>query len=235
MSIAMPELRMDRPLHRVGVDDRAAGLVREQVDGVGRVVPQQVVGPAARLAERVRVGAPEEVRLHVHLLDVELAGLHTAVDPLVARVEPAGVAAHRDETGALLGLDDAADRRRGCRTAGSRPRRACRPRGRRSICSACICVGVASTTASTSSSARLSARSVVTCSMPYLLGDLTGRLELCGPTTETTRTSSIWLHRVEVLDAEGSGSGEGDVDGHGGSLDSLRMRWPTAVLLAGTW
>jgi hypothetical protein len=38
------------------------------------------------------------------------------------------------------------------------------------------------------------------------------------------------LDGVEVLDAEGAGTGEGDVDGHVFS----RIRWPTAVLLAGT-
>ncbi len=36
---------------------------------------------------------------------------------------------------------------------------------------------------------------------------------------------------VEVLDAEGAGAGECDAQGHVFS----RMRWPTAVLLAGTW
>ena len=59
-------------------------LVGEQVDGVRGVVPQQVVGPAARLAERVHVRAAEEVGLHVHLLDVELAGDDPLVHPLVA-------------------------------------------------------------------------------------------------------------------------------------------------------
>jgi hypothetical protein len=38
------------------------------------------------------------------------------------------------------------------------------------------------------------------------------------------------LDRVEVLDAEGAGPGEGHVDGHAFS----RMRWPTAVFDAGT-
>jgi hypothetical protein len=74
MSIAMPSVRVDRALHGVGLHDGAAGLVGEQVHRVRGVVPQQVVGPAARLAQRVHVGAAEEVGLHVHLLDVELAG-----------------------------------------------------------------------------------------------------------------------------------------------------------------
>ena len=100
------ELGIDRTLHRIGGDDRAARLVGEQVDGVGGVVPQQVVGPAARLAQRVGVGAPEEVRLHVHLLDLEFAGLDALVDPLVARVEATRVSAHRDQPGLVLAFDD---------------------------------------------------------------------------------------------------------------------------------
>jgi hypothetical protein len=38
------------------------------------------------------------------------------------------------------------------------------------------------------------------------------------------------LDRVQVLDAEGAGTGEGDTDGHVFS----RIRWPTAVFDAGT-
>ena len=71
MSIAMPSVGMDRPLDRVGLHDRRAGLIGEQVDRMRGVVPEQVVGPRARLAERVHVGAAEEVGLHVHLLDME--------------------------------------------------------------------------------------------------------------------------------------------------------------------
>ncbi len=102
MSIAMPSVGMERSLHRIRRDDLAAGLVREQVDRVRRVVPQQVVGPRARLAQRVHVRAAEEVGLHVHLLDVELARADLPVHPLVARVEAARVADHRDLAGGLL-------------------------------------------------------------------------------------------------------------------------------------
>ena len=63
---------MRRPLDRV-CDRRAPRLVLEEVDGVCRVVPQQVVRPGARLAERVHVAAAEEIGLHVHLLDAQLA------------------------------------------------------------------------------------------------------------------------------------------------------------------
>ena len=82
---------------------RRAGLVLKQVDGVAGVVPQQVIRPASRLAERVRVRAAEKVRLHVHLLDRQLALGDAVVDPLVAGVEPPRVAAHADD--ARLPLD----------------------------------------------------------------------------------------------------------------------------------
>src|SRR5262245_56346039 len=95
------ELRMDRALHRVAVGDGLAGLVLEQIDGVGGVMPEQMVGPAARIAGRVDVLPPEEVGLHVHLLDLELALLDALVHPLVARIEAAHVPAHGSDAGLL--------------------------------------------------------------------------------------------------------------------------------------
>src|SRR5262245_10156002 len=95
------ELRVDRALHRVAVGDGLAGLVLEQVDGVGGVVPEQMIGPAARIAGRVDVLAAEEIGLHVHLLDLELALLNALVHPLVAGIEAAHMAAHGDDAGLL--------------------------------------------------------------------------------------------------------------------------------------
>jgi hypothetical protein len=66
------------------------------------VVPQQVVGPGARLAQCIHVRAAKEVGLHVHLLDVEFAGANFLVYPLVAGIEAARVAAHGDQPGLLL-------------------------------------------------------------------------------------------------------------------------------------
>ena len=84
MSIAMPSSGWMRALDAVGLHDLAAGLVCEQIDRVRRVVPQQVVGPGARLADRIDVLAAEEIGLHIHLLDVQLAGDDLVVYPLVA-------------------------------------------------------------------------------------------------------------------------------------------------------
>src|SRR5215475_16199555 len=81
------ELRMDRALHRVTIRDGLAALVLEQVDGVGGVMPKEMIGPAARIAGRVDVLSSEEIGLHVHLLDLELALLDLLMDVLVARIE----------------------------------------------------------------------------------------------------------------------------------------------------
>src|SRR5688572_18156249 len=78
------------------------GLILEQIHGVAGVVPQQVVGPAARLAERIHVGAAEEVRLHVHLLDPDLAGQDLLAYPLVRGIEAPRMTTHADEAGFLL-------------------------------------------------------------------------------------------------------------------------------------
>ncbi len=93
---------MDRALHATCNRGLLAGLVLEQIHGMRGVVPQQVVGPAARLAQRIHVGATEEVSLHVHLQHLQFTGHDLLADPLVAGVEAARVAAHRDEPGALL-------------------------------------------------------------------------------------------------------------------------------------
>jgi hypothetical protein len=55
-----------------------------------------VIGPAAGIARRVDVPAPEEIGLHVHLLDFQLASRDTLVHPLMARIEAPDVATHGD-------------------------------------------------------------------------------------------------------------------------------------------
>src|SRR5664279_1071875 len=69
----------------------------------------------------------------------------------------------------------------------------CLPAFRQAIdCSACICVGVHRITASTSFSARLSARSVPTWAMPYLAAT-SFVLSSSRPITDTTSTPSMFL------------------------------------------
>ena len=60
---------MMRAFQRIALRDGLAGLILEQIHGVAGVVPKQMIGPTARLAGRVHVGAPEEIGLHIHLLD----------------------------------------------------------------------------------------------------------------------------------------------------------------------
>ena len=136
------------------------------------------------------------------------------VHPLVAGVEAAGVAAHGDQAGApwrRATTACAVGERVG--RAGSRPARACRPPGRRSPARRASASGVHRMTASTSFIGRLSARSVVTCAMPYLRGDLLGLRALAADQRDDLDAVDQ-LDAVEVLDAERAGAGEGDVDGH---------------------
>ena len=79
-----------------------ACLVLEQVNRVACVVPEQVIGPAARLALGVHVGAAKKICLHVHLLDLQFARVDPAADPLVRRVEAAHLPGHRQDARLLL-------------------------------------------------------------------------------------------------------------------------------------
>ena len=216
MSMAMPSSGCGGPCNGVGGHDRAARLVGEQVDGVGGVVPQQVIGPAPRLAEGVRVRAPEEVRLHVHLLDRRAHRRPIApVHPLVARVEAARVAdtsrrdrcarcaaTHRLAVGEVvaqrdLDLDVLAGRERGDRLFGVQRRSAWRGRRRR----------------------RRRSRAHRRGRWSRLLDAVARRRTPASgpssrPTTATTSTPSMLPHGVDVLGAERAGAGERDRDGH---------------------
>src|SRR3546814_18169388 len=77
-------------------------LIGEQVHRVRGMMPQQMVGPGSRLPLGVDVLASEEIRLDVHLLDVELASADLAMEILVRRVETPGVPAHRHQPGLAL-------------------------------------------------------------------------------------------------------------------------------------
>src|ERR1700733_82154 len=89
-----------------GVRERNGGarLPGEQVHRMRRMMPKQVIGPGAWLAERVQIAAPKKKCLHVHLQYAKLAVDDASVQPLVRRIEPAGVAHHAGKAGALLDL-----------------------------------------------------------------------------------------------------------------------------------
>ena len=97
-----PEDRMQRALQGEGVGGWLPGLVLEEIHGVAGVVPEEMIRPTPGLARGVGVGPAEEVRLDIHLLDLEFTGEDLPVDPLVARVEPPGMPAHGDQTGFAL-------------------------------------------------------------------------------------------------------------------------------------
>ena len=56
---------------------------------MARVMPKQVIRPAARLALGVHIGAAEEIGLNIHLLHVQFTRVDLILDPLVRRVKAA--------------------------------------------------------------------------------------------------------------------------------------------------
>jgi len=56
-----------------------------------------MIGPAARKPKRVGVGAPEEERLHVHVLNRELTSIDAIANPLVRGVVATGMANAADQ------------------------------------------------------------------------------------------------------------------------------------------
>ena len=96
------QCRVNRALNRVSLHHRTARLVSEQIHRVGGVVPQQMVGPTAWLAQCVHVAATEKVGLHIHLQQIELPRLDLLVHKLMAGIEATGVAAHGHQTSLLL-------------------------------------------------------------------------------------------------------------------------------------
>ncbi len=97
---------MHWPLHRMDIARNLTRLILEQVDGMAGVVPEQVIGPAARLALEIDVLAAEEKCLHHEMLQLELAGHDPVVNPLMRRIEPARMPGHGDQTACLLRLVD---------------------------------------------------------------------------------------------------------------------------------
>ena len=228
--MAIPNRWMDRPLDGMRLHDGASCLISEQVDGVRRVVPQQMVRPAARLSEGIRVRAPEEVRLHIEVLDVELAGQDSLSHPLMAGIEAAGVTTHGDlakrpgrcdHRPALLEivaqrnlhLDVFAGLEAGPRLSCVH-RRGCAEDDRVEAFD-------------------LQTRVQVGGHLWNLVlpGDLFGLGALATDQCDHLHAVDD-LDCVEVFDTESAGTGQGDVDAHEG--ESSRMRCPTAVLLAGT-
>src|SRR5271168_3655024 len=60
-----------------------------------------MIGPASRVARSIDVLPSEEISLHVHLLDFQLALLDALVHPLVAGIKAPHMAAHGGDAGLL--------------------------------------------------------------------------------------------------------------------------------------
>ena len=171
----------------------------------------------------------KEVGLHVHLLDVELAGLDLLMHPLVAGVEAACVAAHGHQArlplqhhhGLAFGQHVAQRNLHPHVLAGPQAGQALRSvqlRGR-------------------AQNHRVQARE------RQAVGQVGGDVGNAVPGGHFVRLVQVaadqrhtlhafdQLDGVQVLDAKGSGARQGDLDRHVFS----RIRWPTAVLEAGTW
>ena len=137
------ELRVDRPLHGVGDLDVLAGLVLEQVDGVRGVVPEQVIGPAARLAE-ARSGSlrrKKYVCTSICWMDSSPAAMRRWIhwcDGLNRRVCPA----MQTRPVSRCTCDRPPARPPSCRRAGSRPGTCLPARIAAMACRACSWVGV---------------------------------------------------------------------------------------------
>ena len=223
---------MDRPLHRVGTDDGRATLVGEQVHGVRSVVPQQVVGPAARLSQRIDIAAAKEIGLHIQLLNVELAGLDFLMHPLVAGIEAPGVTGHRDQATALLQRNHLL--RTGQRVsqrnlalhmlagfqAGDGLRRVHLGR-----CAQDHRVDLGSGQAVGQIDAGV---------CDAVLGrNFAGLAQIAADQRDDFDAVDV-LDSFDVLDAKSAGTGQRHLDRLAHAWFS-RIRWPTAVLLAGTW
>tara|TARA_R110002096_G_scaffold123816_3_gene267735 strand:+ start:14528 stop:14809 length:282 start_codon:yes stop_codon:yes gene_type:complete len=76
------ELWMVRTFNTVHLHDFFACLVGKEINRVRCVVPLQVIRPRTGLTGCVDVLAAQKIRLHVHLLDIQLTGFDLVVKPL---------------------------------------------------------------------------------------------------------------------------------------------------------
>ena len=72
-----------------------AGLILKQVYRMAGVVPQQMVGPTARLAQGIHICPSKEVRFHDQMLNREFTGLYPVMDPLMTGIKTSDMVNHR--------------------------------------------------------------------------------------------------------------------------------------------
>src|SRR4051812_670198 len=93
---------MGWPLRRPDVELLAVEQPGREVDRMAGVMPQQVIGPAARLTEHVEVGATHEIRLDHQMLQVKAAGAYPLAQEPVRSGEAARVRDHDRCAGSTL-------------------------------------------------------------------------------------------------------------------------------------
>ena len=77
-------------------------MVGEQIHCVCGMVPQQMIGPTARLTQGVHIGTAKKIGLHVHLKHIEMACLDLLMNKLVTGIKAPRMAAHGHQTVLLL-------------------------------------------------------------------------------------------------------------------------------------
>ena len=108
MSMGIPSSDVDGPARPCASTMGSPHLVREEVDGVRRVVPQEIVGPTASLTERVRYWFDERsTSARPSVGSVSSPRDDSLMNPLVRGVESSRVADHADETGLTWHARDA--------------------------------------------------------------------------------------------------------------------------------
>jgi len=88
---------MHGSLHGVDFGSGFSRLVVEQIDGMTRMMPKQMVRPASRFAFRIHVCSPKEERLHYQMLQFQLTRFDSLMDPLMAGIEAPRVSAHGNQ------------------------------------------------------------------------------------------------------------------------------------------
>ena len=85
------------PLESENIRCNLICLVLKQIDGVTSMMPEQMIGPAARLAFEIDILPSEEESLNDEMLQCQLAGHYLVVYPLMRWIKAARVAGHRND------------------------------------------------------------------------------------------------------------------------------------------
>ncbi len=79
-------------------------LILEQVNSVGCMVPQKMVGPGPGFTFGVDIFTTEKIGLNIHLLNGNFTDCYLFMHPLMGGIEAAGMSDHADKSRFLLYL-----------------------------------------------------------------------------------------------------------------------------------